>query len=377
MKVLFVATVVETHIMEFHLPYLKMFKDMGWETSVAARNDYANPADCVIPFCDKYYDIPFERNPTKTGNIKAYRQLKTIIDEGDYDIIHCHTPVGGAIGRLAAAKARSKGCKIFYTAHGFHFFRGSSVFNWLLFYPIERCLAHLTDVLITINTEDYNRARRFKAGKIVYVPGIGIDLSKFTRGSKERAKELRAEFGIPENAVVWLSVGEVNKNKNHSIIIDAMSDFDDVWFVLCGRGPLLRDLKKKASIQGVANRTVFAGYRTDVADFYKMADIFVFPSFREGLPVALMEAMASGLKCVASRNRGTNDLLTDSKLRFDPSNLNELKEKLREAMSSDCSDEIQKNKKKLRKYDINNVLSMTRELYLEESRNNKSGKIHE
>ena len=159
-KVLFVATVVKTHIMEFHIPYLKMFQDMGWETAVAARNDYEDPADCKIPFCDTYYDIPFERLPWKAANIKAYRELKAIIDREHFDIIHCHTPVGAMIARLAARDARKRGTKVIYTAHGFHFFKGAPVKNWLMFYPAEWLLAPLTDVLVTINNEDYAVAKR-------------------------------------------------------------------------------------------------------------------------------------------------------------------------------------------------------------------------
>ena len=130
-KVLFVATVVKTHLMQFHIPYLKMFKDMGWETAVASRNDYENPADCVIPYCDTYYDIPFERTPWKSANLRAYKILKQIMEEGDYDIIHCHTPVGALIARLAALGVRKKGTKVIYTAHGFHFFKGAPLVNWL------------------------------------------------------------------------------------------------------------------------------------------------------------------------------------------------------------------------------------------------------
>ena len=181
-KVLFVATVVKTHIMEFHIPYLKMFKEMGWETAVAARNDYENPADCVIPYCDTYYNVPFERNPLKPGNLKAYKELKHIIDEGEYDIIHCHTPVGAMLTRLAAKQARKQGTKVFYTAHGFHFYKGAPVINWILYYPVEKWLSRYTDVLITINKEDYERAKTFKAGKVCYVPGVGIDLKKFNAG---------------------------------------------------------------------------------------------------------------------------------------------------------------------------------------------------
>lgn len=366
MKVLFVATVVKTHILEFHIPYLKMFKDMGWETAVAARNDFENPDDCVIPYCDNYYDIPFERSPAKPGNVRAYKKLKKIIDEEGYDIIHCHTPVGGVIGRLASANARTKGSKVFYTAHGFHFFKGASLTNWILFYPVERLFARITDVLITINTEDFERAKSFRSRRISYVPGIGVDFKKFIGGSAERAKNLRKELGIPDDATIWLSVGEVNKNKNHTVIIDVLKDHDDSWFVLCGNGPKLKELKNKAKRLGVADRTIFAGYRTDVADFYKMADLFIFPSYREGLPVALMEAMASGIRCVASANRGTNDLMPESALRFKPADRRELKKKIQAAISSDCSIEIQRNIENLKAFDLKNVLRITRDLYLSE-----------
>ena len=121
-KVLFVATVVKTHIMQFHIPYLKLFQEAGWETAVASRNDYENPSGCVIPYCDTYYDIPFERMPWKPKNLKAYKMLKEIIDREHYDIIHCHTPVGALIARLAALDARKLGTRVIYTAHGFHFF---------------------------------------------------------------------------------------------------------------------------------------------------------------------------------------------------------------------------------------------------------------
>lgn len=312
-KVLFVATVVKTHIMEFHVPYLEMFKEMGWETAVASRNDYENPDDCVIPHCDKYYNIPFERSPLKLKNITAYKQLKRIIDEQAYDIIHCHTPVGAMIARLAAIGARKKGTKVIYTAHGFHFFKGAPLLNWLIYYPVEWALAHITDVLITINKEDYARAQKFKAKKVCYVPGVGIDLERLNNVRPNAREALRNELGIPQDAIVVLSVGEVNENKNHRTVIKAIAQIDrkDIWYVICGRGPLMEEHKKLANELGVGNRVILTGYRTDVAEFYRMADMFAFLSYREGLPVALMEAMACGLPCVASRIRGNTDLLEE------------------------------------------------------------------
>ena len=317
-KVLFVATVVKTHIMEFHIPYLKMFKEMGWETAVAARNDYENPSDCVIPYCDTYYNIPFERNPLKPGNFTAYQSLKKVIDEGEYDIIHCHTPVGAMLTRLAAKQARKRGTKVFYTAHGFHFYKGAPAVNWLLYYPVEKWLSRYTDVLITINKEDYERAKTFKAGKVCYVPGVGIDLKKFNVGYVDK-NEKREEIGVRADDFVLLSVGELIPRKNHEVVIQAMSvlkqenKLTHLEYVICGRGTYESDLKKLAEELGVADHIHFLGYRTDIAEICNCSDLFVFMSHQEGLPVALMEAMACGLPAVCSNIRGNTDLIEDKK----------------------------------------------------------------
>lgn len=316
-KVLFVATVVKTHIMEFHIPYLKMFKEMGWETAVAARNDYENPADCVIPYCDTYYNIPFERNPLKPGNLTAYQSLKKVIDEGEYDIIHCHTPVGAMLTRLAAKQARKRGTKVFYTAHGFHFYKGAPAVNWLLYYPVEKWLSRYTDVLITINKEDYERAKSFKAGKVCYVPGVGIDLKKFNVGYVDK-NEKREEIGVHADDFVLLSVGELIPRKNHEVVIRAMSVLKQadklahLEYVICGRGTYESELKKLAEELGVADHIHFLGYRIDIAEICNCADLFVFMSHQEGLPVALMEAMAGGVPAICSNIRGNTDLIENN-----------------------------------------------------------------
>ena len=315
-KVLFVATVVKTHIMEFHIPYLKMFKEMGWETAVAARNDYENPSDCVIPYCDNYYNVPFERNPLKPGNLKAYKELKHIIDEGEYDIIHCHTPVGAMLTRLAAKQARKQGTKVFYTAHGFHFYKGAPAINWILYYPVEKWLSRYTDVLITINKEDFERAKTFKAGKVCYVPGVGIDLKKFNVGYVNKEQK-RREIGVSADDFVLLSVGELIPRKNHEVVIRALSvlkqldKLNHIEYVICGRGAYEADLKKLAEELDVTDHVHFLGYRNDISEICNCADLFVFMSHQEGLPVALMEAMACGLPAVCSNIRGNTDLIED------------------------------------------------------------------
>ena len=314
-KVLFTATVVKTHMMQFHLPYLKMFQDMGWETSVASKNDYENPLDCQIPYCDHYYDVPFARLPWKKENITAYRQLKKIIDQGEFDIIHCHTPVGAMITRLAAMAARKRGTKVIYTAHGFHFFKGSPLVNWLLFFPVEWLLAPITDCLITINKEDYACAGRImKPRRLEYVPGVGIDTSRFAASDRQRL-EKRQELGFGESDFLILTVAEMTPNKNHITVLKAMQklkgtpEYEKMHYLIVGRGEMWESLEESAKRMGIADHVHFLGYRNDAASMYGACDLFAFVSFREGLSVALMEAMSSGISILCTQIRGNTDLI--------------------------------------------------------------------
>lgn len=314
-KVIFVATVVKGHIMEFHIPYLRLFQGMGWETAVAARNDYENPEDCRIPCCDTYYDIPFSRSPFSPENIRAYRMLKDILKDGGYDIIHCHTPVGGILARIAAKSARRQGTKVIYTAHGFHFYRGAPLMNWLVYFPAEWLCSFWTDILITINKEDYGFAgKHMHAGKVEYVPGVGVDLEKFGACCVDRQKK-RDEIGCRTNDTMLLSVGELNQNKNHETIIRMLAKMGrkDLHYAIAGSGQLHEYLENLIKGLGIAKNVHLLGYRHDVNGWYAAADIFVFPSFREGLSVSLMEAMASGLPCVVGRIRGNTDLIREGK----------------------------------------------------------------
>lgn len=373
-KALFVATVVKTHIMTFHIPYLKMLQEMGYETAVAARNDYEDSKNCAIPYCDRYFDIPFERSPFKPSNLKAFVALKKVIDEGEYDIIHCHTPVGAMLTRLAALGARKRGTKVIYTAHGFHFFKGAPLINWLLYFPVEWFLARFTDALITINKEDYARAQKFDPKKVYYVPGVGIDTKKFAVDEEtKRAKReaIRTELGIPGDATVLLSVGELIPRKNHQVVIEAISkiDNDNLYYVICGRGPLMESLKELAKSHSVSDHVILTGFRNDVADFFSASDVFVFPSLQEGLPVAVMEAMASGLPVVCSAIRGSADLIESGVTGY-------LFDNRAEAICSVVTDILNDDVNvkacakraisRIQKFDIRYVLECVRDIYAEE-----------
>ena len=368
-KVLFTATVVKTHINVFHLPYLKWLKEQGYEVHVAAKNDFINEP-CIIPNCDKYYDVKFARFPFSKTNIKAYKQLKKLIQENNYDIIHCHTPVAGVLTRLAAR--RNKNTTVIYTAHGFHFLKGAPLLNWLIYYPVERFCARYTDKLITINKEDYERAKRFKLrknGKVYYVPGVGINLEKI-QNLKVNVKQKKKELGISKNIPILLSVGELNKNKNHETVLQALSKLKDKNFIylICGRGVLKESLERKIQELHLENKAKLLGYRSDVIKILKTADLFIFPSKREGLPVSVIEAMAAELPVIASNVRGNRDLIDKENL-FEPEDvvtLTSLIEKQLDVIAI-ATDGLKKvTYTNLEQYSLKNVLKQMAEIYEEQ-----------
>lgn len=325
MKVLFIATVTR-HIKSFHLPFLKWFKENGYEVHVASNGILR------LENCDVFHQIDFARNPLSLQNIKSYFELKKIINENKYKIVHCHTPVGGVIGRLASIKQRKYGMKTIYTAHGFHFYKGSSIKMWVLFYPVEKILSYLTDTLITINHEDYYIAKRFNAKKTYFVNGVGVDIKRY------HPKEIK-EQPSKRNLTKILSVGELSKRKNHIVVLKALSKIKSQNFVyyICGEGKLIDYLHNEIKLLGLQNKVELLGYRDDIPQLLNEADIFIFPSFQEGLPVALMEAMSSKKRIIASKIRGNTDLIKHewSGLLFDPKNDKELANLINEMLNSD------------------------------------------
>jgi glycosyltransferase EpsD len=309
-RILLCAT-VDYHFNAFHLPYMKWIKEQGWEVHVAAKGDME------LPFVDKKYDLPIQRSPFSLQNVKAYQQLKLIIDQNDYQIIHSHTPVGGVLARLASRAAREKGTKVMYTAHGFHFCKGSPAVNWLVYYPIEIWLARYTDCLITINEEDFNRANQhqFKADRIEHVHGVGVNTDKFKPAETEYKKELRIAYGYNVGDFLMFYAAEFNKNKNQQLLIrvlaQIMEEVPKAKLLLAGEGSSLQDCRKLAKKLGVEDQVHFLGFRKDIEQLLQISDVAVGSSFREGLPVNIMEAMSCGLPVIATENRGHRELITN------------------------------------------------------------------
>ncbi|MFC5406782.1 glycosyltransferase family 4 protein [Cohnella soli] len=307
-KVLFCAT-VDYHFRAFHLPTLRKFKEAGWDVHIAARGQLE------LPYVDRKFDIPFSRSPFSLDNVSAYRQVKALMDKHEYNLVHCHTPMGGVVARLAARNIRRSGAKVLYTAHGFHFYKGAPLQNWLLYYPIEKWLARHTDCLITINDEDFALAaeRKLRAGQLAHVHGIGIDASRFKPLEPAEKSALRRQLGYRDDELLLFYAAEFNVNKNHRVLIEAMAMLKDrapaAKMLFAGKGGLEQECRKLAEQLGVASRIDFLGYRDDIPRIVPACDIVVSGSLREGLPVNIMEAMACGLPVVASRNRGHNELV--------------------------------------------------------------------
>ena len=291
---------------------VRLLQERGYEVHYASNFDmpsYGDNNDRLKGTGIRCHQIAFAREPWNRKNMSAVRELTALIRREGVRLLHCHTPMGAACARLAAARAGLH--NVIYTAHGFHFFDGAPKKNWLIYYPVEKFLSRYTDSLLLINREDYVRAKKkFSARHTDLLPGVGIDIEAVQRGSAEGAG-LREELGISPEKRVLLTAGEMIPRKNQALLLEVLRCLNDptLSLVILGHGKLQEELKARAKALGVEQQVLFPGYRTDVFRFYGMADLFLFPSLQEGLPVAVMEAMAAGLPVLASAVRGNRDLI--------------------------------------------------------------------
>lgn len=311
-KVLLTAT-VQSHIAQFHKPLINMLKQNGYEVHVAARDNLAEKNGLKLNEPDKVFNIPFNRSPLSKSNVVAYKQLKQIINNTSYDVIHCNTPIGGIISRLAAKRARKKGTKVFYTAHGFHFYKGAPKKNWMVYYPIEKWFARYTDKLITITKEDYELAKKRFNTKVYHVHGVGANASRFFPYETDDIIKLRSEFGYTKDQLLLLCIGELNKNKNQSIVIKSMikvkKEIPEAKLILAGNGPMENELKDLVDKLNLKDNVKFLGYTIDLEKYINICNVVISASYREGLPLNIMEAMLCGKPVIVSKNRGHMELV--------------------------------------------------------------------
>lgn len=322
-KMLMVAT-VPSMIGSFNMGNIHILRGMGYEVHVACnfRDTSVWPRERVKEFVKqlaelevKYHQIDFSRNPKDIAGIrKSYMQMSLLLKQHGFRFVHCHTPIAGVIARICCHK---NNVKVIYTAHGFHFYDGAPIKNWLFYYPIEKFLSRYTDVLITINKEDYKRAKRkFKAKKMVYIPGVGVDTEKFTV-CKVDTKAKRLELGVKEDDFLLLSVGELSERKNQKVVIDALGrmksegSIGDIVYLAVGQGDMQKALELLIKQYSLDGHVKLLGYRSDIDELCETADCFVHPSVREGLGMAPLEGMAAGLPLISANVNGIRDYTKD------------------------------------------------------------------
>lgn len=316
-KVLIVASVVSfiEWFNKENVDYLN--KEKKCELHVACNFDYMEDTDeertrAYIERIQKegviLHNIHFARSPFYFANIGCYKELKKIIDSESFDLIHVHTPTVSILTRLAARKARKHGSVVMYTCHGFHFHNAAPKKNWIMFYPVERFLSRYCDYIVTINQEDYKRACTFHSPNVRYIPGVGVDINRIKECHVNK-DEYKEKLGIPKDCILLLSVGEMIERKNHEVIIRALARVGNrnIYYAICGKGPLREYLSNLANELRIGDRVLFLGFRKDIPELCNAADISAFPSKIEGLGLAGIEAMAAGVPLISSNVHGILD----------------------------------------------------------------------
>ncbi len=384
-------------VTQFNIDNIKILQDLGYTVDVACcwnDDDSALSPEAMKQRRQKLDELGCRVIETaslrKIFNISelctAYKQIKNEVEKNKYEIVHTQSPIGGVICRLACRKARKLyGTKVIYAAHGFHFFDGAPLKNWAIFYNVEKYCSKFTDLLITINKEDYENAKQFKAKRVAYVPGVGVDTHKFV-ASEGACQKIRKELGIDDDTIVLLSVGELIHRKNHAQVLKALKIMKDngtlltpdgdervqpkykINYLIAGRGKLQHELEQKISSLGLNDYVKLLGFRTDIADVFAASDIYVFPSHQEGLPVALMEAMSVGMPVVCSKIRGNTDLIEDGKggYLFDSRDTSSLVGAINKALVDNSGSRLEMgdiNKETMKSFDKESVNKIMRDLY--------------
>lgn len=314
-KILFVANVAKEHINKFHIPTIKCFKTHGWIVDVACSGED------IIPECDHQYYMSWKRSPFTFKTIKGIYELKILLEKEKYDVVYCHTPVGGLVGRLGAIKARKNGTKVIYCAHGLHFFKGAPLRNWLIYYPIEKILSDFTDVIYTVNREDYRYLTKHFSAKTKLVPEVGADFERLSVADKETTRNTyRKNLHLADNTTALIYVAELIANKNQKMLIETtkilLDKGEDVCLILPGPEHDNQETYKFACENEIEDKVRFLGWRNDIGALMVASDVCVASSIREGFGINLVEAMYCGLPVIATKNRGHEMIINDGENGF-------------------------------------------------------------
>ncbi|MDK0927593.1 glycosyltransferase family 4 protein [Clostridium perfringens] len=365
-KILYITTVSRT-INAFLVPHIEMFIKEGYKVDCACSIDKAID-NSLIENGVNVYEIPFSRNPLHPANMKALKKLVKIQSENEYDIIHVHTPVASVYGRLL--KFKFPNLKTIYTVHGFHFHKEAPLLNWVIYYPIEKFMSKFTDIMITINSEDYEIAKKLNIKEVYKIDGVGVDLKEYNLDNFDR-KEIRKNLGLKENDFVILMIAEVNKNKNHKQMIDAIKllknkGIENIKVICAGDGVMIEEVCNYIEENKLQDNIKMLGFRTDINELIISCDIGILMSYREGLPRNIMEFMACAKPVIGTNVRGIRDLIQNEINGY----LVELNDKFNTANSIEKlyyysnlkNDMGQASKKLISSYSIDNVLNELKDI---------------
>ena len=369
MRKILIVTSSYIFIRGFLIPHIKHLTENGWEVHVASKND-----GTTIPYVHKQIDIPIQRSPFRVGNLIAVNQLKKVIKEERYDIVHCHTPIGAMVARLAAKDYRkSLGVKVIYMTHGLHFYMGAKRVNWLLYFSAEKFLARYTDAIITINSEDCSNAKRYfpEIPHQYTTPGIGYDIKHVGETPRLSKAELRHQYGIKEDDFVCLYIARYTLDKNHKFLINSLKEIQKripkIKLMFVGDGEEMVSCRKLSTELGVEQSVIFAGYQLNITDYLHMADVGVSPSVCEGLGLGLVEEMCIALPIVASHVRGHRDLIEHGRngLLYELNSTEDFVEKLALLHNNpEKAREIGHNAQiGIKKYAVENIIPMIDDIY--------------
>lgn len=357
MKILYIANITR-HFIAFHEPYFKRFNEMGNEVHILSNGSEK------VKFVNKQYDVDINRSPFSLRNIKVILQVRKIIIKENYDIIHGHTPMGGVLARIAPIWFRKKPMVI-YTSHGFNFCKNGPILNWILFYPIEFILAQFTDVIFTINQEDYRIAKGFSKNKssVYYTHGVGINLSSPMK-SQDDIELLKLKLDIDITKKVLLSVGELTNRKNHMVVLKALkkNKFQNYLYLICGTGKMFEKLTTYINKHNLNVKLL--GYKSNIEEYYHVSDIVLFPSKLEGLGMAGLETLYFQKKLIASSIHGINDYAINkiSALTCKPNKVNEWSLAIENAFNTDFQNK-ETIRDILKKYKLENSIKEFFDIY--------------
>ncbi|MEH8035161.1 glycosyltransferase [Gallibacterium anatis] len=349
-------------------PPLSTALKMGYEVWFGVNRSNPESLECELPV--HLYDSHTYRSLLNLkDNFIAYKNLMNIIQHNDIEVIHCNTPIGGLVGRWGGVRGKVK--KVIYTAHGFHFYKGAPLLNRTLFKWAEMIMARWTDAIITMNYEDYESAKKFKlkkGGQVFFVPGVGINTKEYKDTIVDK-EQLRFSLGLKQEDFVCISMGDLIARKNYVTAIKAIAQCQDstIHYLICGKGPELDNLKQLAKELNIEKQIHFLGFRTDIKELLKIANLFLFTTLQEGLPRSMMEAMASGLPCIASEIRGNVDLLENNKGGFlvSPKNIESISERINylRAHPDICEEMACNNLQRIKQFDIKEVTKKIEDIY--------------